>query len=352
MPRGRKKKELPPLEGNLQKTHLVQKSNPLFSLWSSDLALSEFKILDTYLSRINSHEPERRTVVFEKGELESLLGVTKISRKDLDTRLVHLQKTLVNVSNGKKIDRITLFERAQGEQDECGIWQVKLTCTPSAMKYVFNIEDFGYFRYRIRSITKITSLYSYILFTYLEYNRRRKSWDVSLVELKDILNCTADTYSQYYRFNDLILKKCQKEIQEKTECRFTYEPIKTGRRVTKIRFNLETISDILTDNFIKKELPEQITFEEIDENQDEKEIDYGSELANLIGESACDDEFSPEQVRVIQDLVIKIIPENDNLKRCDYVIEKMHLMNYYSTRNPIPNRFEYLKKMISNELKN
>lgn len=31
----------------------VQKSLPLFSLWRSELTLAEFKILDTYLSRID-----------------------------------------------------------------------------------------------------------------------------------------------------------------------------------------------------------------------------------------------------------------------------------------------------------
>jgi len=55
----------------------VQKSLPLFSLWRSELSLAEFKILDTYLSRIDSHKPDRRTVVFEKGELEKILGVKK-----------------------------------------------------------------------------------------------------------------------------------------------------------------------------------------------------------------------------------------------------------------------------------
>ena len=35
----------------------VQKSLPLFALWRSELTLAEFKILDTYLSRIDSHKP-------------------------------------------------------------------------------------------------------------------------------------------------------------------------------------------------------------------------------------------------------------------------------------------------------
>ena len=57
--------------GKKQNNLLVQKSHPLMKL--SELSLAEFKILDVYLSRINSRNPEDRTVCFEKGELEELL---------------------------------------------------------------------------------------------------------------------------------------------------------------------------------------------------------------------------------------------------------------------------------------
>ena len=42
--------------GNLQDTHLVQKSEPLLLMRTVPFELGELKILDTYLSRINSHD--------------------------------------------------------------------------------------------------------------------------------------------------------------------------------------------------------------------------------------------------------------------------------------------------------
>ena len=60
----------------------VQKSRPLFALWRSDLTLSEFKILDTYLARINSRDSEKRAIILEKGEIEDALGGQKINNKD------------------------------------------------------------------------------------------------------------------------------------------------------------------------------------------------------------------------------------------------------------------------------
>ena len=71
----------------------VQKSLPLFQLWRSNLSLAEFKIMDTYLSRIDSHKPDKRAVIFEKGELEKALGVKKINNADLKDRLKHQYPT-------------------------------------------------------------------------------------------------------------------------------------------------------------------------------------------------------------------------------------------------------------------
>lgn len=98
----KKKADVSPLVGNLKDTYEVQKSNPLFSLWKSDLTLQEFKILDTYLSRIDSHNPEKRCVRFEKGEMESILGVTKINQKDLEERLKHLMGYIVELKDPNK----------------------------------------------------------------------------------------------------------------------------------------------------------------------------------------------------------------------------------------------------------
>ena len=217
----------------------VQKSLPLFALWRSELTLAEFKILDTYLSRIDSHKPEKRAVMFEKGELEKILGVKKINNQDLETRLKHLMGNVIEIpdeSMKKGFRLVTLFEEAVAEQDDYGLWQVKLECTQKAMKYFFNIENLGYLRYKLRCITSLTSRYTYIMFIYLEANRFRKSWDVPLDELKQILDCDKEeTYKAFKRFNDLILKKVQKEMNEKTECRYSYEPIKKGRSTLKLR---------------------------------------------------------------------------------------------------------------------
>ena len=342
---------LPPLENNLQETNVVQKSKPLFSLWKSELTLSEFKILDTYLSRIDSHKPEQREVIFEKGELEKLLNVKKINKPDLEQRLVHLQKTTVNIGNGKNVDTITLFERSQATQDEYGIWQVRLTCTPSAMKYIFNVEKLGYLRYQIRCITSIKSLYSYIMFTYLEYNRFRKSWEVPLGELKDILNCTEPYYDEFSRFKEKILNRCHKELTEKTDMRYTYAPVKKGTRVVAIHFELETLPEIeLPDTD-----PEQISL-------------FSDESLDFLG-AACvpgtneQCEFAEEDMAQLREVLMVMpdsklptnVPNGDiQFRRYHYLSERYAALNAAAIRaekqgKPIKNRFAYLLAMVKKD---
>lgn len=242
---------------------LVQKSLPLFALWRSNLTLAEFKILDTYLSRIDSHNPDKRYIRFEKGELEHILGVKKINQADLKERLKHLMGNVVEVADkddSKGFKLITLFEEAVAEQDECGIWQVNLECTQKAMKYIFNIENIGYLRYKLRCITNITSRYSYILFNYLEYNRYRKNWNIDLNELKQLLDCSnIETYKQFKEFNKQVLKRVQKELCEKTECKFEYKPVKKGRTVVAIRFTVQTLKDVTKTAIAEKNVTENTT---------------------------------------------------------------------------------------------
>lgn len=107
------------------------------------------------------------------------------------------------------------------------------------MKYIFNIERLGYIRYKLNAITSLRSRYSYIIFQYLEKNRHMHlSWQIKIEELRVILKADEPLYQKFKYFNDKILKPSQKEIIEKTNCRYAYEPIKKGRKVVAITFTL------------------------------------------------------------------------------------------------------------------
>ena len=335
----KKKKMIEPIVGTGRDPDtklMVQKSVPLLSLWRSDMSLPEFKILDAYLSRINSHNPEQRTVIFTKGELEQLLGIKKVNKPQLAARLKSLGRFVdLEDGNTRKVHQVALFEEAYGEMDENGLWSVKLTCTAKAMKYIFNVEKLGYLRYKLHSIVSLKSRYAYVLFLYLEHNRFRKSWEVDVDVLRQFLNCDQDeSYAAFKVFNDRILKRCQKELLEKTECRFSYTPIKKGRNVVAVRFELESI----------------VSLPELDDGQISMfdEEDPEAAIAEVLPKS-----FSKDQVHAIYVAAENVVPHNPKSEEyhvfeiARYLRLKVAIME--ASKNPIPHPYNYLLKVIENE---
>ena len=342
-----KRKKLPVVPdyvglGDIEKL-TVQKSTPLQSLTQTDLTLPELKLLDVYLSRIDSHDPEKRTVQIEKGELERVLGVTRILKDDLDTRLRHLFQ-IVEVKDETKrkgFKLVSLFEEADAEPDENGLWTITLTCTPSAREYVFNIENLRYLRYRLRNIVELKSRYSYILFMYLENNRDfRKSWEVSLNELKERLGCTSTTtYNKFKYFNDLILKKCHQEINEKTDCKFDYEPVKRGRVIVAIRFTIKTLKQLAVEDVAN--LPEV-------QNAPENRPLWES----VLKEWKLSQEKLDELAALLDTIPKSKLPEAEDTEQSKYkyIALKAVEIKRRSQEKRINNRFAYLKKMIDADI--
>lgn len=331
---------------------LVQKSNPLLSLSETGITLPELKILDVYLSRINSHEPEKRLVRFEKGEFEKLLGNTWMHKDDLIKRLRNLFQVIeiADERYPKKRNLVALFEKASCEQDENGLWQVDLMCTPSAMEYIFNIENIGYLKYRLKSVVNLTSRYSYVLYLFLADSCYQGTWEISLDDLKKMLNCVGESYEKFKVFNDRILKKCHKEINEKTDISYTYTTIKRGRTVVAISFDVERKAD--AEPFID---PAKLPMPEPEESPIEEDELNGYEN-NHISECAfvCGNEFNNEQMKAICQEISEIDLPHSGLGRdfdeYDFLADMYYRLRKYTDGRELDNkrRFSYIMRMIKN----
>lgn len=325
----------------------VQKSKPLFALWQSELTLAEFKILDTYLGRINSHDDEQRTVKFEKGELENLLGVKQLKPQVLDERLKHLMTTVrISDENRKNgFTRIALFEKAYAEQDDYGVWKAELTCTETAKKYIFNVEEINYLRYKLKNIINIKSRYTYIMFLYLWENKYRGSWEVPLDKLKSLLNCENEYCNQFKVFNDRVLKRVYNEIHKVTDIRYEYETVKKGRSVVAIRF-------IYKSKCVDEVEESQNTLEELQEKAiKEKEL-WQEPLENF--------EFTKEQYDELFSVLVTIpevkLPQSSvcygsvELMRYHYIDQKAKEIVRRDKQKAIKNKFAYLLKLMKKDI--
>lgn len=74
------------------------------------------------------------------------------------------------------------------------------------------------------------------MYLYLLENRHNQKIEINLKELKDVLGCNEDSYKEFEEFENHVLKKVQKEINEVTDASYEYELIQDNDIVTGIRF--------------------------------------------------------------------------------------------------------------------
>lgn len=353
----RKKSQKEEITGNLDPKYWVQKADPLVLMRSVPFSLGELKILDTYISRINVSDDTRNTVIFTKEEYEALMGLTCVDYRTLKKHTEGMLGKVVTLEMpNKEYLQFVLFEQARYHKDEYGKPIIELTCTKLAHDLFFCIGKYHYFSYALENVIKLTRKASYLLYIYIRYNRYRGEWDVPLDELRDtILDCKGqESYQAFKEFKRAVLDPAVKEINEKTDCHFEYEPIKRGRRVIKIKFIYHSKN---------AQIEGQLTFSEsLDCGADAVEAPdlaelmaqkYGSQPLTFFAE-AMDYEFSQEETRVLFDIVLEhyIEPDNDALSRYNFVSRVYNRLKQRAAvtdLKPLKSRYLYMKKLLEQE---
>ncbi len=365
-------------EKEYENNALVQKSRPLFSLWKEKekINLFEYKMLDKYLSKINSHDPQNRIVTFSMEDINEIMP-SHLSKTELHDKLKKMQGLVVSYGED---EAVTLFEYSKIRVDE-DTFDVQLMCTQTAHKFFFNVESIGYFKYKFRNILELSSMYSYILFNYLEMNRFRKQpFEVELSELKHILGCDTPTYDEFKHFNYMILKKCYNEITDKTELQYSYEAVRENRAVKYIRFNVtpsKQLEEIVnsTDEIeaVAEEIEEKsVTSDTFTENTETSEPDIISgtfvetETPEVVNESdkaldermeffseCFDGTFNVYQIRLIlANVNTEMVGDSQygkDIARYDYLDKMYRKLVFEEHERKITNRFKYFLSMIKND---
>ena len=345
------------IKGKLDQKYWVQKSDPLVLMRSVPFSLGELKVLDTYISRINASDESRTTVIFTKEEYEELMGISKINAETLKKHTEGLLGKIVTLEMpNKSFLKFVLFTAAYYHLDDYGVPIIELSCSQQAKDLFFCIGKYHYFKYALENVINLTRKASYLLYVYILPNRFRGEWEISLDELRNkVLDCGEnESYFAYKEFKRAVLDPAVKEINEKTDCRFEYEPIKRGRRVVKIKFIYLSKDSQIDGQLTFSETPDfEVEAVEEPDFDELMETKYGGGPLGFFA-GAMDYEFTKEETRVLFDIVLEhyIEPRNDDISRYDFT---RHVYNRLKQRaaatdlKPLKSRFLYMKKLLLQE---
>lgn len=336
----------------LFETAIVEKRNVLNELRSNNMSLQELRLFSIYLSKINPYDVSTRKVKFPLEEFRQIMGIgSDMNITHFKFTVRHILQQIVEVpnENGSGYTAFQLFKEAVVEKDSNDEWYVEFDSHDRALPLMFDFKN-KYFKYELWNALRLKSPNQVRMYEILKQYESLGKRELSVQELRELLGIKKEEYSdRWNNFKVRVLDSCQQALAESTDIKFTYERGKVGKGgkwlsiIFHIEKNTEYKDALSLEEFIEMQPLLESDFEEC---PDETEINYGSELANLLGSASLNDEFSPEEVRILQDLVLKAV-KGDKLEKCNYLIHMVNKMNLKAPKN----RFNYLCKMIENDIK-
>jgi len=232
------------------KNNLVVKANKLNES-RYRLTVHEQRVILTMLSLIKQGDSDFNPYSFTVKDFASLVGITG---KDIYDRIKKVTKSLVG-------RRITIKESdgdlhvswLSSAKYHDGQGCVELSFDPKLKPYLLALKQ-EFTRYQLKNTIRLRSVYSVRFYELLKQYQSVGSRYFDLDELRSLLGISDTTFKLYGHFKARVIEKAKAELKN-TDISFTYEPVKTVRRVTGINFFIKQNAPVVKKSYKRKANP-------------------------------------------------------------------------------------------------
>lgn len=213
---------------------MVIKSNFLIQKTRYSLTVQEQKLILFLISKIKPEDKELKEQKFNLTELCDICGITQNGKNYLN-----FKTTILNLANKRFWVTIENKEVIMDWIRDAEIEPIKNVVTlkldNKLRPYLLELRA-NFTQYQLEYILLMKSKYSIRLYELLKSYCNMGGYVISIDELKNQLQ-TAE-YSDYKNFRVRVIDTAINEINKYTDIYVTYSPIRTGRKITDIDFNV------------------------------------------------------------------------------------------------------------------
>lgn len=360
----------------------VKKSNILNELRNANVSLVEYRLFCVYLAHLPMNSDDN-VVKFSLAEYAKAAGLDRPRYRDLHTQaenIVGMTASLSNEDGGFSVYSIFSEFKLFKEDEQ---WMVSLECN-SKIAPLIREQRGRFLRYKLYNTICLKSYNQQRIYELLKQYETVGARVIDLMDLRAFLSISDDEYPVWGVFSRDVLKVAQKALKENTDICFDYEPVKKGRKVTAVRFDIYKNKNFVDQLRIDDFLPEQefegsyegeeidVRSEDIIEGQMDMFEDlnveepprlfaeptrtYSTTYLQLLGD-ACDCEFNEEEMREIALIIQNFALEPDlqwsedpQIAQFNYLQKKYtefkSQLSRRSPDDPIRHRYPYFKAMI------
>ena len=199
----------------------------------------------------------------------------------------------------------------------------------------------NYFTYELWNALKLKSVNQLRIYELLKQYEKIGERTIQIDELKSMLGIGINQYTLFSDFRRDVIEVCQKALEQYTDIKYTFEPIRHGRKIHALKFtitrNKNFKDDLRLKEFIKPEDLEDIK-------------DMSVETVDKAVESLyyrCNEAYTMEQLKIMIDYI-----ENSGVKiniGLDNYIYSVYA-NIKNNGNKVNNLFKYTLGVIKKQL--
>ncbi|WP_338473408.1 replication initiation protein (plasmid) [Niallia sp. XMNu-256] len=221
----------------VNQSNFVTKSNRLIEA-NYKLGAIEQKIILCLASNIQPTDSDFKTYTLPIKEFTSLLGVKGQHKySDLKRITKELMQKVFEVRIDKKVIQVAWLSYVAYNESE---GTIDIRFDPFLRPYLLELKR-EFTSYKLENVVQLKSTYAIRIYELLKQYEKIQERTFSLSELRRLLGAE-DIYPAYGNFKQRVLMPAQKELENKTDISFDLEEIKKGRKVTKVKFIIHSVT--------------------------------------------------------------------------------------------------------------
>lgn len=225
------------LEISKQRSYSVVKSNEIIQKARYDLTISELKTLAYIFSKIKPNDKEIQDYTFSVKEYCQVCGIDYKNGNNY----INIKKNLKSLRDksfwliDEKGNEVLVGWLSKARINK-GSGKVTVRLDDDIQKYVIGLFD-NYTQYELLSTLPMKSNYSFRIYELLKSYAFTKHHTFDIDELKTMLSAT--NYVNFKDFRKYVLEVATKEINLYTDIEISWQPIKNGKKVVQIYFDIK-----------------------------------------------------------------------------------------------------------------
>ncbi|KYH30450.1 replication initiation protein [Clostridium tepidiprofundi DSM 19306] len=323
------------------KNNKVSKSNDL-NLRAYKLSRIEQLFILAAISLIEPDDEEFKIYKIRIKDFIDLLDLNGQSKYyDLPKITKELMKKVIEIKRPHSLLQVNWFSSVEHKPGK-GIIEVEFS--RKLKPYLLNLKK-DFVTYALMQVSKLSSKYAIRLYELLKQYSYRKIITFSINDFRLLVGIEDNKYPRYNNLKERVIKIAMKEINNKTDIKFEFEEIKTGRKVTGIRFYIEKNQTFKKEQNIVDQTKQEIAVTSGLQSDDVAYNTYNnSEYNEAPGEEISeydtfefaknifkDKEITGLNAKKIYDAAVKTIQrKNLNISVGEFLIKKKIIVNDYS----------------------